>query len=242
MMKTAIYCLLLVSMALVGGQIQRPTQSCEEDINPLNECTRISDHCSNTFIEHCANLSDNVDNRQMTFFPNCFGQTNEYDANSLMNQFLLIMHTFSDNCTNLAIPLMCFGLYPKCLGQYRLAPCPELCDKFMAECIPPGVTVPWNCDQLFRSGPCVNNTYLGTCIKPTEKDKSLPTKLPPTNTTNSTSPSSNCPGLELCINESLPNCTDIRPSKCGLIRKSVAEKAFKKGYYFGKFSFQYNYI
>ena len=215
MMKTVICCILLASIALIEGKITRPIdlQSCDSDINPLNKCTRISDYCSNAFIERCANLSDNVDNRLMTFFPNCFGHTTEYEANSLMNQFIPLFDRLSENCTDLAIPLMCFGLYPKCLGQYRLAPCPELCDQFMAECIPPHMPVPWNCDQLFRSGPCVNNIHEGICIKP-DNDDSL----------TRTSPSTN---------ESFPNCTGTRPSKCALIRKSVSRKAFTKGFYFG---------
>ena len=235
-MKTIICCILLASIALVGGQITRPKeQSCDDDINPLYKCARISEHCSNGFIERCLNLSDNLENRQMTFFPNCFGHTNEYEANSLMNQFISLIPGFTDNCTNLAIPLMCFGLYPKCFGDhYRLAPCPEFCDKFVAECISPGVPLPWNCDQLFRSGPCVNNTNAGICLKPTN-NTSLSPKPPPTDKSNPKSPSTKYHGFVTCTNKTLPVCTKIRPSKCALIRKSASEKAFTKGFYFGKF-------
>ena len=203
-------------------------QSCDED-KELYKCANVSRQCSPKFYNSCGVLT--CGGIQQTYFPNCFGHKTEDEANRAMKDLVDFMNSLRDEeCKNLIRPLICFGLYPICYSfheQYRLAPCPEFCETFIKRCVNPNMTnsLPLDCSKLFRSGPCVNNTNNGLCIKP------------PPNGTEVPKPQCKSTGFKICTNMSLPNCTGVRPSNCGKIRPSVSWKAFNKGkkFYFGEY-------
>ena len=231
----AICCLILATVAVVAayspGQLPvfpgstKSPQSCQDDID-LYQCADVTKRCSQHFYDSCTVLTGS--GQQTTYFPNCFNHKTEDEANRAMKDLLAFKNSLpNEECKSLLRPLMCFGLYPICYGGYRLAPCPEFCETFVQRCVNPNVTLPLDCSKLFRTGPCTNNTRQGECIKP------------PNGTSVPTQPSkSGC--FEISTNMSLPNCTGVTPSNCGLIRKTASEKAFKKKkFYFGEYILLY---